>query len=119
MFVGGQQALTFAEAIVRPLPEVRYQTDDDVFAFVIGEVVQYVHEAFGIARFLAGTEEWAVSFDCGKAFGTDYVPIILVGGHTLQNQLMEARGGFGTLIVKAQGIVEGRLIEVYYFFHDV
>lgn len=101
LLVGSEQAFAFAAAVVRPLPEVGYQADDDASALIVGQIVQYIHESFGIAHFPAGTEKGAVTLYGGKPFGTDNAPAVLFGGHALHGQLAEAAVGLGASFVEA------------------
>ena len=118
LLVRRKQPLAFAYAVVGSLSEVRYQAADDGSALVVGQVVQQVHETFGVAHLLAGAEERTVSLQGGKPFGADDVPVIFISRHALRGQLAEAVGSFGAFMVEAQGVVEGDLGVIYIFFHD-
>lgn len=69
LLVGSEQAFAFAAAVVRPLPEVGYQADDDASALIVGQIVQYIHESFGIAHFPAGTEKGQSPFMVASRLG--------------------------------------------------
>ena len=117
LLLGEQQAFAFAGAVVGALAEAGYQVGDGDSPLVVGQAVQHVHEAFGVARLLTGAVEGAFPLDGGKAFGTDDFPVILFGRHALHGELAEAGGSLGTLFVEAQGVVEGDLGKGYFFFH--
>lgn len=117
LLFGEQQAFAFAGAVVGALAEAGYQVGDGDSPFVVGQAVQHVHEAFGVARLLTGAVEGAFPLDASKAFGADDFPVILFGRHALHGELAEAGGSLGTLFVEAQGVVEGDLGKGYFFFH--
>ena len=98
---------------------MRYQEADDGSALVVGQVVQQVHETFGVAHLLAGAEERTVSLQGGKPFGADDVPVIFISRHALHGQLAEAVGCLGAFMVEAQGVVEGDLGEGCFGVHGM
>lgn len=101
------------------MSEAGYQEADDGSSFVVGQVVQQVHEAFGVAHLFAGSEERTVSLQGGKPFGADDVPVLFVRRHALHGQLAEAVGCLGAFMVEAQGVVEGDLGEGCFGVHGM